>query len=226
MPVPLIVAGIGAVASIYAAKKTAGAVQQATQTQAQAGQQAIALQQQALAQGQAAVAPAMSMFGPGAPGTPPVPNAPPVGPIGVPQGQFGTLGDVYGKILGAQLQNLGPYQSLGTGAAGALGFGLGLGGFQGGVAPMPASASTPGPQLRTMLDRAQGPMRPASELDAQGFPLASLLPPPGAEAPTPGGTTTSGQVPMRGPDGSIKSVPASQVAYWQAKGATLLASAS
>jgi hypothetical protein len=225
MPVPLIVAGIGAVASIYAAKKQASAVKEATQTQTAAGQQAIDLQKQALAQGQAAVAPAMSMVGPGPPGTSTMPNAPGVGPLGVTQGQFGTLGDVYGKILGAQLQNLGPYQSLGTGAAGALGFGLGLGGFQGGVAPMPSSAMTPGPQLMSMTDRAAGPTRPASELDAQGFPLASLLPPPGAEAPTPGGTTTSGQVPMRGPDGSIKSVPASQVAYWQAKGATLLASA-
>jgi hypothetical protein len=206
--VPLISAAISGATQVAAAKIQSNAVNKAQQTQAAAGQQAIAAQQRALNPALAMVGPTTPLGPNGQPMSPAAaalantpgygntPAAPGGGPFGAPSGQFGTLGDIYGKIASAQLANLSPYTSLGGGAASALGFGMGNG-------------SVPSAPSLAQGQAFQAPTAPAPQASASGFGLG---------APQQSAAT----VPLRAPDGSIKAIPADQVSHYLAMGAKRL----
>ncbi len=152
---------------------------------------------------------------------------------------YGNTADTLGGIAQRQQQNLSPYVSLGGGAAGLLGQGLGIN--------VPAPTTTlfqPRNPFTSGPPNGQLPNGPASSGGFQGPSNVTLAPSfqPGISSPyqsvggnlaipagapagggaVPTGNVATGSVRMQAPTGEIAMVPAAQVAAAQAKGAKLV----
>ncbi len=105
--------------------------------------------------------------------------------------------------------DLTPYRALGQGSAGKLGFLLGVPGFEGGP-----TSNMPTPGMGTPAPTSFGPPPPP-------IPTQPPLPAPVQTAPAgpaPGGPSEQ-MVMLQAPDGSTKSVPASQADFYVSRGA-------
>ncbi len=153
----------------------------------------------------------------------------------------GTLNSLYsgqqrqlGEIYAGQQAAMSPYTSLGSGAASLLGGGLGIPVKLPPTTPISAKpidvATVPG-----LYPQQLAPHTSATQTTIPAQPGIPQVPFPGQAANTTPQAQASAQrtssyggrfVVMRSPDGSMKSVPADQVAHFQSLGATVVEGAA
>lgn len=137
------------------------------------------------------------------------------------------LGDIYA----GQQATLAPYTSLGAGAAGLLGQGLGIANVAPAGGPVSTAPITPA-TVPGLYPSALTPTTSATKTTIPAIPGTPQVPFPGQTGtPTPQAQASAqtqssyqgGMVRMQSPDGTeVESVPASQVAHFQSLGAKVV----
>ncbi len=208
--IPLIVGGIAAGATVYASNKAGSAADKATAAQQGASDKELAYLTQQEAQHAARMLDANKYLE--------------------------TTGQQQSQLYGNALSALSPYTSLGAGAAGALGYGLGItpGAANSGIAP-PAMPANPGlGNVGEPIGTGQ-PLRLGGQLNVGG----TLQPPDVrrnsgeiANPPTTGSAVPRGEgyrqgtaaalVTMQAPDGSVEQVPQALVNHYLQQGARVV----